>query len=153
MNNKGKIVYLSKLIIPLIVVIALFVSAVNFGIITFQKPENKFNAQEIGANESATIIIDFGGGSDISFVINTVNITVYDFLFKAAKIGNFTVKSTYWQQFDSYIVDSITYNGVKYEADSSNYWAYYLNGNYGTVAADKQNVRNNDTIEWKFEKF
>ena len=82
-----------------------------------------------------------------------MNLSVYDYLLKASEIGNFTVKSTYWEQYDSYVIDSITYNEVKYEADSSNYWAYYVNGNYGTVSADKQIVKNNDIIEWKYEKF
>ena len=155
-KKKANLIFALKLLIPLLIVISLFIGGLSTGVITFEKPEDEFKIQNIKnneSNESATIIIYFKDVSNISFKFTTMNISVYDYLLKASEIGNFTIKSTYWDQYDSYIIDSITYNGVKYEADSSNYWAYYYNGNYGTVSADKQILKDNDTIEWKYEKF
>jgi len=155
-RKKDSLFFSLKLLIPLIIIISLFIGGVSTGIITFEKPEDDTKIQNNQNNrsaESAIIKIYFNDDSVITFNFTTMNISVYDYLLKASEIGNFTVKSTYWEQYDSYVIDSITYNEVKYEADSGNYWAYYVNGNYGTVSADKQIVKNNDVIEWKYEKF
>ena len=155
-RKKDSLFFSLKLLIPLIIIISLFIGGVSTGIITFEKPEDDTKIQNTQNNrsaESAIIKIYFNDDSFITFNFTTMNISVYNYLLEASEIGNFTVKSTYWEQYDSYVIDSITYNEVKYEADSSNYWAYYVNGNYGTVSADKQIVKNNDIIEWKYEKF
>jgi len=155
-RKKDSLFFSLKLLIPLIIIISLFIGGVSTGIITFEKPEDDIKIQNNQNNrsaESAIIKIYFNDDSVITFNFTTINISVYDYLLKASEIGNFIVKSTYWEQYDSYVIDSITYNEVKYEADSGNYWAYYVNGNYGTVSADKQIVKNNDVIEWKYEKF
>lgn len=155
-RKKDNLIFTLKLLIPLIIVISLFIGGVSTGIITFEKPEDDIKIQNNQNNksvESAIIKIYFNDNSVVTFNFTTMNISVYDYLLKASEIGNFTIESTYWEQYDSYVIDSITYNGVKYEADSSNYWAYYYNGNYATVSADKQIVKNNDIIEWKYEKF
>lgn len=155
-RKKDSLFFSLKLLIPLIIIISLFIGGVSTGIITFEKPEDDTKIQNTQNNrsaESAIIKIYFNDDSFITFNFTTMNISVYNYLLEASEIGNFTVKSTYWEQYDSYVIDSITYNEVKYEADSSNYWAYYVNGDYGTVSADKQIVENNDIIEWKYEKF
>ncbi len=155
-RKKDNLIFTLKLLIPLIIVISLFIGGVSTGIITFEKPEDDIKIQNNQNNKSvelAIIKIYFNDNSVVIFNFTTMNISVYDYLLKASEIGNFTIESTYWEQYDSYVIDSITYNGVKYEADSSNYWAYYYNGNYATVSADKQIVKNNDIIEWKYEKF
>ena len=69
---------------------------------------------------------------------------------EAASKGNFTVKSTYYGQYDSMFIDSIA--SVK-NGENNSYWQYYINGNYGTIGADKQPVKNEDIIEWRFEEF
>lgn len=158
MDNKKKdmFIFTLKLLIPLIIVISLFVGGVVTGIITFEQPKDDSklqNQQKNESNESAIIMIYFNDTSFISFNFTTMNISVLDYLLKASESGNFTIEKTYWDQYNSYVIDSITYKGIKYEANSNNYWAYYLNGNYGTVSADKQIVMNNDTIEWRYEKF
>jgi len=135
---------------------SLFVVGVVTGIITFEQPKDDFklqNQQKNESNESAIIMIHFNDTSFITFNFTTMNISVLDYLLKASESGNFTIEKTYWEQYNSYVIDSITYKGIKYETNSNNYWAYYLNGNYGTVSADKQIVMNNDTIEWRYEKF
>ena len=34
--------------------------------------------------------------------------------------------------------------------EAGRYWQYYVNGEYGTIAADKKEVRAGDLVEWKF---
>jgi hypothetical protein len=137
---------LLKLLIPLILVVILFAGAVSFGVITIG-PEEKIIIDE---QVSATIIIDFGDENVISHVISTKNNTVYDFLMEVAEIEDIEVKSTYYPQYDSYFIDSISnYAG----AENSKNWMYYINGELGPVGADKQKVKDGDIIQWKYEDF
>jgi hypothetical protein len=73
------------------------------------------------------------------------NISVYGFLIDAAKIGDFEVKSK--EHTYGILVESIggVENGIE-----SHYWQYWLNDEYGSVASDKQEVHDNDFIEWKY---
>ena len=147
--TKGKIEYGLKIFIPIIVVIVLFTGGISVGIITFEPPEKNMYKNEV----TATIIINFEDGQRISDIITTRNATVYNFLLKSSDTGSFTITSTYWKQYRSHTIDSITYNGTKYEADTNHYWAYYLNGQLGMEGPDNQMINNYDIIEWKYEEF
>ncbi len=151
MNQKKRsnIIYTSKILIPLIIVISLFLGGISTGIITFESPNKIINT----GKASATIEIDFGDGIAYSSVFTLDNSTVFEFLLEVEKNGDINIETTYWEQFDSYIVDSITYQGTKYEAGLSAYWAFYINGQPAMEGADKIYVQNDDLIEWKFEKF
>lgn len=39
-----------------------------------------------------------------------------------------------------------------YESGSDKAWIYFINGNSGTIAADKQQIKAGDLIEWKYIK-
>ena len=151
MNQKTKnnIIYVSKILIPIIVVIGLFLGGVSAGIITFEQPNRIVNTGKV----TATIVIDFNDGSSYSNVLTVDNSTVFDFLLEIEKIGDINIETTYWESFGSYSVDSITYQGKKYEGDMSHYWAFYVNGQLSMEGADKIYVQDNDLIEWKFETF
>lgn len=41
-------------------------------------------------------------------------------------------------------------NGIK--SDGSNYWIYYINGNEAQIGVSSYKLKDNDQIEWKFEK-
>jgi len=129
----------------MIFVIILFIAGISAGVITF-KPAEKLAKGEV----TATVEFDFGDGASYSKTITLVNATTYDFL---NNIKEIEVKSTYWEQFDSYIIDSITYQGIKYESDTSHYWGFYVNGQMAMEGANKIYVNNNDLIEWKYESF
>jgi hypothetical protein len=146
-NKKSMISFSLKLLIPIIIVIVLFLSGINAGVITFEK--EKIITGEI----TATLKIDFGDGNFFSDTITLDNSTVYDFLLEVEKKGEISIETTYWESFDSYTVDSITYNGKKYESDLSSYWAFYVNDIAGMEGADKVYLENNDIIEWKLETF
>ncbi|HDO19251.1 MAG TPA: DUF4430 domain-containing protein [Thermoplasmatales archaeon] len=99
---------------------------------------------------TASVFIDFGNGTSLSFTnITTCNATVFGLLLEAAKMGNFSVKYTYYGEYDSMFVDSIA--GVENGKDNR-WWQYYVNGEYGMVGADKKPVKDGDIIEWKFEE-
>jgi len=145
---KKNLRYALSIMIPIFVVIILFIGGINAGIITFEAPKI-----EVEGEVTATITINFGNEKIYSEDLTMINATVFDFLQKIEVIGDIVLETTYWEQYDSYFVDSISYNGEKYEADSSHYWAYYINGEAGMVGADKQLVKQGDLIEWKFESF
>ena len=140
-----KISVISKLIIPIICVFLLFIGGINAGVITFEAPKKQLDGEI-----TATIKIDFGDGNSFSKTVNLINATVYESLLDLEEIE---IKSTYWKQYDSYFVDSITYQGIKYESDSSHFWGFYINGNMAIQGADKTFVENEDLIEWRYETF
>jgi len=150
-NNERLITGL-KLVIPLVVIIILFASAVGLGVVTI----GPFNSNILPEQQNdrtvttATIIIDYGNGTINSYAVYTENNTVYGFLMEAARIEGFDVKTTYYSGFDSLLVDAI---GGKTGGEDNKYWSYYLNEEYGTIGADKQVVESGDVIEWRFEGF
>lgn len=150
MNQKKKadLIFSSKIIIPIIIVICLFQAGISIGVITFQAPKiEKFGEVK------AIIEIDFGDGIKYSKDLSLVNATVLDFLLNLEVIGDIIIEKTYWEQFESYVIDSISYQGTRYVADTNHYWGYYLNDEIGLVGADQQIVNKNDIITWKFESF
>jgi len=111
--------------------------------------ENESSAEPI----TASVKIDFGNGTIWDYPnisVDGKHATVYGILLEAAHEGNFSVKYTYYGQYDSILIDSIA--GVV-NGDGNKYWQYWLNGDYGMVGADKQPVADNDIIEWKFAAF
>ena len=148
-DTKSNIMYASKILIPIVIVIGLFLGGVSAGIITFESPDKIVITGEI----SASIVIDFRDGTTYSKVLTLNNSTVFDFLLEIEKIGDISIETTYWESFGGYSVDSIKHEGKKYEADISTYWALYINGQPAIEGADKIYVQNDDLIEWKFEKF
>ena len=147
MNKKNNIIFALKLFIPIILVISLFIVGITAGVITFEK--EKIITGEI----TTSIKINFGDGVTYNEIFKLDNSTVYDLLLRLEQNSDIILKTTYWEQFDSYIVDSITYNNKKYESDSNSYWAFYVNGAPAMEGANNIFVQNNDIIEWKFEHF
>lgn len=47
------------------------------------------------------------------------------------------------------LIDSI--DGIESGTDNK-WWQYYINGELGPVAADKQELKGGDKVEWRFEK-
>jgi hypothetical protein len=147
MNKKNNIIFALKLFIPIVFVISLFIVGINAGVINFEK--EKIITGEI----TASIKINFGDGVTYSEIFKLDNSTVYDLLLRLEQNSDIILETTYWEQFNSYIVDSITYINKKYESDSNSYWAFYVNGSPAMEGANKIFVQNNDIIEWKFEHF
>ena len=147
LNSKQKIIVALKLLIPLLIVTLLFLSGISAGVITFG-PE-----KEGTGGATAILKIDFGNNNIYSKKIDLINATVFDFLLESEKNGDIKIETTYWESFDSYVVDSITYQNEKYASDTNHYWAFYINGEAGIKGADKIYVENDDLIEWRFVEF
>ena len=139
--NKNLIKSIILIVIPLSIIGA-GVSLLNIGVITTEPPKTDSSIINI------TLIIDYGNNHIDSYNIKIANATVFSVLMEASKEYNFTVGAKYYDQYQSHYVYSI--NSVT-EGDNK-FWQYYLNGNYGTVGADLQPVKNNDYIEWKFQE-
>ena len=149
MDTKSKIFFALKILIPIIVVFALFLSGITAGLITFEKPKDK-----ITGKITATLTIDFNDGEKFSQVITVENSTVLDLLLETEKYANIIIEANYNEQYQSYSVDSITYNGKEYASgDDGHWWIFNINNEFAINSADKTYVENNDLIEWKFEKF
>ena len=146
---KENIIYLSKIVIPLIIVIGLFLGGVNAGIITFEPPSKKINTGLI----TISIELDFNDGTKYVGDMSLENSTGFDILLELEKQDIITVETTYWESFGGYSVDSITYQGKKYEGDFNHYWAFYINNQASMEGADKVYLTDNDIVKWKFETF
>ena len=87
-SDNDKLITGLKLVIPLIVIIILFASAVGLGIVTIGPfSTDTTPEQNDGTITTATIIMDYGDGTITSYGVYTENNTVYGFLMEAAKIG------------------------------------------------------------------
>jgi hypothetical protein len=65
---------------------------------------------------------------------------------ESARIGSFEVKT----KKHSYGLMVVSIGGVENGIDG-HYWQYYVNGEYGSVASDKQEVYDYDVIEWRYQ--
>ena len=75
--------------------------------------------------------------------------TVFSLLKRCSSNNGFTLKYTYYQTYDSTLVDSI--NGIA-GGTNGKYWQYYVNGVAPMIGADKYLVSNGDSVTWSFEK-
>ena len=139
--NKNLIKNIVLIVIPLLIIGA-GVSLVNIGVITTEPPKTDSGII------NTTLIIDYGSNHIDSYNIKIANATVFSVLMQASEEYNFTVGAEYYDQYQSHYIYSI--NSVN--EGNNNFWQYYLNGDYGTVGADLQSVKDNDCIEWKFQE-
>lgn len=101
----------------------------------------------------ATLVITFANGSVWRYPSLTVhhhNATVLGLLKAAASQGNFTVDTTYYGQYDSWLVEAIA---TVENGHQNRYWQYWINGDYGMVGADRQPVQEGDVVEWRFTTY
>lgn len=128
----------------IIAIASLLIISATFAYYVIEKEGGK----EKNASINAILIIDFGNGTAWHFNLSLENrnATVYKALNKAARQNGFEIKATYYEQYDSYFIESIAGKG-----GNGKYWVYYVNGKMGEVGADKKVVKEGDIIEWKLE--
>ena len=90
--------------------------------------------------------IDYGNGTVTSFedVYLFRNATALDALRAVVE----SITTDYWLGWGA-IVTSV--NGLENEGLLG--WQYWINGEWGTVAADLTTLINNDQVEWKYAAF
>jgi len=140
--NKKLIKNLLLIIIPLLVIAAIFFNLENAGIITDKEPIIKSDLI------NTTLIIDYGDEEIDRYNLTIKNATVYSVLINAREEFGIDFKAKYNKQYQSHYVYSIN----SYKEENNKFWQYYINGEYGKVGADLQIVSNNDIIEWKLQK-
>ena len=131
------------IVIPIIVIIGAGIFFVNSGIISTESIN--FDTDIV----NVTLKIDYSNDIIDTYNIKMSNPTVYSVLIKASNDYDFSVGTKYYDQYQSHYIFSI--NSVV-EGENNKFWQYYINGNYGTVGADLQTLKDNDFIEWKFQE-
>lgn len=106
-----------------------------------------------GINQEITVAlrIDFDNGEIKNY--DKIKIgqekTVFDLLKKVAEENN--LEFSYKDYPDlGILVESI--NNVKNDLDNNKWWQYWVNGQYATIGADKYELKDGDSVEWKFIK-
>ena len=99
--------------------------------------------------QKATLVIDDGTGKPQSFELQIKQDTKAFDLFKEAcdKAG---LKLDYSESSMGVLINAI---GDKVNGQEGKYWLFYVNGEMASVAADKQEVKAGDKIEFKFDKY
>jgi len=74
--------------------------------------------------------------------------TAFTILQRAASDHELSLEYTYYEQFDSLLVDSVNHD---VNGENNRYWQYYVNEEIPMIGADKYSVKNGDYLEWRFE--
>ena len=74
--------------------------------------------------------------------------TVFTLLNDFSNRNQLDFEYTYYEQFDSILIDSI--GNVK-NGEDGKYWQYYIYNEIPMVGCDKYKINNGDYIEWRFE--
>jgi len=141
--NKTIIKNITLIVIPLLLLIGAGITLVNIGIITTKIPNIE------SENLNVTLVIDYGNNYFEKFNFESSNTTVYSVLIEASVKYNFSVKSKYFDQYQSHYIYSI--KSIE-EGENNKFWQYYINEKYGSVGSDLLPVKDNDYIEWKFQE-
>ena len=99
-------------------------------------------AQQVMVN----LLVDFGNGRVISYTAVELNPndTAYSLLIKKMTETNSEVRA---KKYDyGIMVDSID----NIAASNTFFWSYLVNGQTGSVAADKYLLKDGDRVEWKY---
>ena len=101
------------------------------------------------SNQTSVRIEIFGDGWTISDnLVAYKGDTAFSLLERCSVKNGFSLKSTYYAQFDSTLIDSIN-NAVG--GTNGKYWQYYVNGELPNIGADKCMITNGDSLLWSFE--
>lgn len=97
---------------------------------------------EIKATPAVSVILDTG--STVATISGVTAQNAYQALVEAAKKQNLELKTKQYD-FGVFVEQIGTLPNTKEKS-----WIYFVNGKAGTIAADKQPVANQDTVEWKY---
>lgn len=131
-----------------VAVLALCLIALSFTGTALQVPEKSEIWLEKSDETSVTMIITGNGYTNEYNIIAYNDDTVFSLLERISSKNDFSFEYTYYEQFDSILIDSI--NNVV-NGEDGKYWQYYINGEIPMIGADKYKVSNGDYVEWIFE--
>ena len=131
-----------------VAVLALCLIALSFTGTALQVPEKSEIWFEKSDETSVKIVILGDGWTIEDNIVAYDDVTVFSLLERTLSKNSFSLEYTYYEQFDSILIDSI--NGVE-NGEDGKYWQYYVNGDIPMIGADKYSVTNGDYVEWRFE--
>ena len=76
-------------------------------------------------------------------------ITVYQALEQITQKQDLSIKTEYFEAFQSLLVQSIH---IDDNGENNCYWQYYVNGELPMVGCDSYMIKNGDIVEWRFEQ-
>ena len=130
--------------------------AITFGLIVIS-----FNSTAMEAPKKGTLWLEESDNTSVNIQIlgngwfiedNLVcfgDESVFSLLEIFAERNDIALDYTYYEQFDSILINSI--NGDENGPDNM-YWQYYVNGNIPMVGCDNfKEISNGDYIKWSFE--
>jgi len=103
---------------------------------------------QIVQEDHLRLILDFGQNLTEFDTQYYEGITVLDALENSLEENGVELETTYYEEFDSTMVNSI--NGFDNSDEYS--WIYYVNGSSGEVGADQKVLDSGDVVEWKYVK-
>ncbi|UCD13908.1 MAG: DUF4430 domain-containing protein [Thermoplasmatales archaeon] len=131
-----------------VVALALCLTALSFTGTATQVPEKSEVWLEKSDETSVKIMVLGDGWTLEDNLIAYDGDTVFSILDRSLSRNSITFKYTYYEQFDSMLIDSI---GEDLNGEDGKYWQYYVNNDIPMIGCDKYTVSNGDYIEWRFE--
>lgn len=104
-----------------------------------------------GMNQEITVAlkVDFGDGNINSY--NGIKLeqerTVFNLLKKVTRGKGMELSYKEYPDLGA-LVESI--NNVKNDFGNNKWWQYWVNGEYAVVGASSYQLKNNDSVEWKY---
>ena len=138
-----------NVILAIIVVNVLAIGGIFYGL---NSDEESLDTSTI---ITAKLVIGFGNLDDNSTMtfesVTTSESTVYGLLLAAQTQGNYSVSATTHYQFGLFIESIAGWgNCGGCQNEDGYWWTYFVNGESGQVAANRQIVNDGDNIEWLY---
>lgn len=103
--------------------------------------------QQVNQEDQKVLLIIENPDEKLEFEVDYKDgITALDTLIAMSDEHFIDLETTYYEDFDSTLVDSI--NG--FENSEVKSWIYFVNGNSANIGADKYYANRGDRIEWKY---
>jgi len=141
-NKKSFLFIITSLIVLILVTLGSWLVYNNYQLRTL-KPQLPAIEQK-----GVTYIINKGEGNIKEYEIEISNVsTVFSLLEELSKKEGFKTETTVYPEMGIFVKSIDDLEG----GTDNKWWQYWVNDNLSEVAADKKEVNNGDTVEWRFE--
>lgn len=134
----------------LIVIGSLFVAFVIGWLSLFNRIQTQSSPEEpsrtIAVPSTIDLSIDYGDGNKITYNTQATEGTVYNLLKMIAIDNNIELDT------ESYDFGVFVKSIDEFESTAEKSWIYFVNGESGTVAADRYILESGDVVEWRYIK-